>query len=155
MFSAFSGQNPCALTLPTGWHCFLTLHIWKLHLHQAPRRDSENRLVMFYATFGYFVLSRGHPSFPLPPPFVFGDFKRGTATPWLVCLTWSRQKKEKKKKQELNVIMVTVMHRPPSVTVSLQLAGIFFILSHRSHIRGLKTGFFFNLKLLPALAPSH
>lgn len=50
--------------------------------------------------------------------------------------------------------MVTVMHRPPSVTVSLQLTGIFFILSSRSHIRGLKTGllFFSNSMLLPSLA---
>lgn len=49
--------------------------------------------------------------------------------------------------------MVTVMHRPP-VKVSLQLAGIFFILLSRSHIRGLKTGLLFisDSMLLPSLA---
>lgn len=54
---------------------------------------------MFYATFGYFVLSRGHPHPPQPPFFVFGDFKRGrraadplTRVPHLV--TTKKQKKE-------------------------------------------------------------
>lgn len=95
---------------------------------------------MFDATFGYFVLSGGRPSFPFPFHLVTLKGERLDADPLTRVPHLVATKKKKKNQQELDVIMVTVMHRPPSVTVSLQLAGIFFILSRRSHIRGLKTG---------------
>lgn len=81
--------------------------------------------MMFDATFGYFVLSRGHRAIAFW--LLAGNFKRGqlalgrlARVPHLVAT-----KKREKTQQELDIIMVTVMHRPPSVTVGLQLAGIY------------------------------